>query len=96
METRSQRTRRCPHCGRELEPIVLPALFGAKEPHVVGFESCGCPGAKAERSERERKEAERRAREEAENKMTSAPFSAAATAQHTPAMPAPTITMSWV
>ena len=36
------------------------------------------------------------AREEAENKMTSAPFSAAATAQHTPAMPAPTITMSWV
>lgn len=68
METRSQRTRRCPHCGRELEPIVLPALFGAKEPHVVGFEPCGCPGAKAERSEREREEAERRAREEAEKR----------------------------
>ncbi len=36
------------------------------------------------------------AREEAVTTMTSAPFSAAATAQQTPAMPAPRITMSWV
>ena len=34
--------------------------------------------------------------EDAVTTMTSAPFSAAATAQHMPAMPAPTITMSCV
>lgn len=68
METRSQRTRRCPHCGRELKPIVLPALFGAKEPHVVGFEPCGCPEAEREREVAEREVAERRAREEAEKR----------------------------
>lgn len=67
METRSQPTR-CPHCGRELEPIVLPDPFGAPEPHVVGREPCTCPGAVRERAERMREDADRRAREKAERR----------------------------
>lgn len=68
METHSQPTRRCPHCGRELKPMVLPAMFGAKEPHVIGFEPCHCPEAERERIERMSEENERRAREEAEKR----------------------------
>ena len=68
METRSQPTRRCPHCGRELKPMVLPAMFGAKGPRVIGFEPCHCPEAERERIERMSEENERRAREEAEKR----------------------------
>lgn len=67
-ETRSQPTRRCQHCGRELNPLVLPALFGGKEPHVVGFEPCHCPDAERERIERMRDEDERREREKAKRR----------------------------
>lgn len=68
METRSLPTRRCPHCGRELKPITLTALFGARNPHVVGFEPCHCPDAERERVDRMREEDDRREREEAEKR----------------------------
>lgn len=60
-------TRRCPHCGAELRPLALPALFGGRE-HVVGWEPCQCEGARRERDERLAAEEERRRREEAERR----------------------------
>lgn len=60
-------TRRCPHCGAELRPLTLPALFGGRE-HVVGWEPCQCEGARMEREERLAAEEERRRREEAERR----------------------------
>lgn len=50
-------TGRCPHCGKELKPLVLPALFGAKE-HIVGYEPCDCPEAVEEREQERRRENE--------------------------------------
>lgn len=60
-------TRRCPHCGAELRPLTLHALFGGRE-HVVGWEPCQCEGARMEREERLAAEEERRRREEAERR----------------------------
>lgn len=67
METRSQATRRCPHCGRRLERIAVE--IGGREA-FGGFSPCDCGGARAERAaalareeaERQREEAARRAR----------------------------------
>ena len=50
-------TGRCPHCGKELKPLVLPALVGAKE-HIVGYEPCDCPEAVEEREQERRRENE--------------------------------------
>ena len=50
-------TGRCPHCGKELKQLVLPALFGAKE-HIVGYEPCDCPEAVEEREQERRRENE--------------------------------------
>lgn len=56
-------TGRCPHCGKELKPLFLPALFGAKE-HIVGYEPCDCPEAVEEREkERRREDEEKREKE---------------------------------
>lgn len=61
-------TRRCPHCGAQLEPLTLPALFGSKEPHVIGWKPCQCEGARRERAERLAAEEEQRRREEEEKR----------------------------
>ena len=56
-------TGRCPHCGKELKPLVLPALFGARE-HIVGYEPCDCPEAvEAREQERRREKEEKREKE---------------------------------
>lgn len=57
-------TRRCPHCGAELEPLLLPAPFG-RGPQVIGWEQCQCDGARRERAELLAAEEEGRRREEA-------------------------------
>lgn len=69
--TRSLPTRRCPHCGRELKPLTLPASVLAprsdgkeRDPVVLGFEPCDCPGAERERADAARAEEERIAAEE--------------------------------
>lgn len=56
-------TGRCPHCGKELKPLVLPALFGAKE-HIVGYEPCDCPEAVEEREQERRREDEEKREKE--------------------------------
>lgn len=56
-------TSRCPHCGKELKPLVLPALFGAKE-HIVGYEPCDCPEAVEEREQERRREDEEKREKE--------------------------------
>lgn len=57
-------TGRCPHCGAELRPLTIPALFGSKEPHVIGYEPCQCEEAVREREEERRCEEEREREEE--------------------------------
>lgn len=56
-------TGRCPHCGKELKPLVLPALFGAKE-HIIGYEPCDCPEAVEEREQERRREDEEKREKE--------------------------------
>lgn len=56
-------TGRCPHCGKELKPLVLPALFEAKE-HIVGYEPCDCPEAVEEREQERRRENEEKREKE--------------------------------
>lgn len=56
-------TGRCSHCGRELKPLVLPALFGAKE-HIIGYEPCDCPEAVEEREQERRRENEEKREKE--------------------------------
>lgn len=50
--TFSQPTRRCPYCGCNLEPIVLPSFLGSPA-RTVGFKDCSCAASKAAR-ERQR------------------------------------------
>lgn len=61
--TGSPSTRRCPHCGAELRPLMVPLPL-SDERMQVGWEPCGCPGAAAERAERERSERAARERDE--------------------------------
>lgn len=56
-------TGRCPHCGKELKPLVLPVLFGARE-HIVGYEPCDCPEAVEEREQERRREKEEKREKE--------------------------------
>lgn len=56
-------TGRCQHCGKELKPLVLPALFGARE-HIVGYEPCDCPEAVEEREQERRREKEEKREKE--------------------------------
>lgn len=57
-------TGRCPHCGTDLKPLTVAAPFGNGEPHVIGYEPCGCDGAAREREEERRREGEREREEE--------------------------------
>lgn len=72
--TSSQLTSRCPFCGRNLEPIVLPALLGAPE-RIVAYHPCDCKAAKAAR-ERQRLD-ELAAREQEEAKAASKRYASA-------------------
>lgn len=56
-------TAKCPHCGKELKPLTIPALFG-NEPHIIGHEQCDCPESVRERDEERRREEEREREEE--------------------------------
>lgn len=60
-------TRLCRFCGAELEPVTVE-LPGADGPITVGWQDCGCEGARAYREAEERDLERRRAAEDAERR----------------------------